>query len=175
MRSIILTALLLATGATPLLAQVPPAATRDYQRSDDRGDWRGDGRNDGRNGRRDVGQDRREVRDDRRDDRGDWRGNGRDDRRGDWRDDRRGYGGGDRQARYRGPAFYHPAGYGYRYYGPGARVPRAYFSSRYFIDPAPYRLPAVYGGTRWVRLGPDALLVRLYDGIVVRSVRGIFY
>lgn len=165
MRRIILTALLLATGATPLLAQVPPAATRDYrpdQRPFDR---------------RDARDDRREIRDDRRDDRRDFRDDRRDDRRDrrEWRDDRRGYGDRDRDARYRGPAFYHPSGYGYRYYGPGARVPRAYFSSRYFIDPAPYRLPAVYGGTRWVRLGPDALLVRLRDGVVVRSVRGIFY
>lgn len=200
MRTFILSALLLSS-ATPLLAQVPPppvqsapGASRDHRRDgspddrridDPRGDdRRGDDRYDnrgfgGRDGVVDRRDDRRDVRDDRRDDRRDWRNDRRDDRRdvrNDWRDDRRGYGQGDRYARFRGEAFAYPRGFGYRYYQPGVRVPRAYFDSRFYIGrPDFYRLPPAYAGTRWLRIGPDALLIRAYDGQVIRVIRGLFY
>lgn len=178
MRKLIPTLLLLAT-ATPLLAQPVPLpdqrledARRDGGARDDRD--RGGYRNDRGSDRRDRGDwNDRDRQSDRRDDRvaryddrrqGNYRADGyRPDNRG-------GYGS------YRGPAYNHPRGYGYRAYAPGYRVPRAYFDSRYFIErPGDYRLPQVYGGTRWVRIGPDALLIRLTDRIVVRSVRGLFY
>ncbi len=96
-------------------------------------------------------------------DRGNW--DRRD--RNDWRWDR---------PRYRGPAFIHPRGYGYRNWGVGYRLPPAYFSGRYFIgNPGYYRLPPAYYGTRWIRVGPDALLIRIGDGIVLRAVRGIYW
>lgn len=201
MRRFILSALLLSS-ATPLLAQVPPPGQPGYNRElrDDRRELRDDrqelrqDRRDGdraefrddrrelrddrrefRDDRRDVRDDRRDWRDDRRDDRRDWRDDRRD-ARSDWRDDRRGYGPGDRFARYRGEAFSYPRGYGYRYYQPGVRIPRVYFDSRYYIGrPDFYRLPPAYGGTRWLRIGPDALLIRAYDGQVVRVIRGLFY
>lgn len=197
MRTFILSALLLSS-ATPLLAQVPPPPVqpgpgysrelRDDRRElrDDRQDLRQD-RRDGdraeirddrrelRDDRRELRDDRRDVRDDRRDDRRDWR-DGRRDVRNDWRDDRRGYGQGDRYARFRGESFSYPRGYGYRYYQPGVRVPRVYFDRRYYIGrPEFYRLPPAYGGTRWLRIGSDALLIRAYDGQVVRVIRGLFY
>lgn len=54
-------------------------------------------------------------------------------------------------------------------------MPRAFFDTRYYIArPDFYRLPPAFGGSRWIRIGPDALLIRP-DGIVVRSVRGLFY
>lgn len=51
-----------------------------------------------------------------------------------------------------------------------------FFNERYYIgQPDYYRLPPAYAGTRWVRVGPDALLIRSYDGRVVRVIRGLFY
>lgn len=151
MRKIVLSILLLTSIAAPALAQ-------------DRREYRDDRREE----RQDYRDDRREFREDRRD--------ARRDAREDFRDDRREYRQQERFGRYRGGAFYYPAGYAYRYYGPGVRVPRAYFTERYYIGrPDFYRLPAAWRGTRWIRVGGDALLIRRYDGVVVRSVRGLFY
>lgn len=191
MRTLILSALLLAAAA-PVVAQIAPAG-RDEHRERVGGSDRGGERRfeTDRGGERrfegERGGDRRDHRDDRRDDRG-FRGDRRDDRgdRGDFRgdrgerrdfgDDRRHYGDGDRDARFRGERFDYPRGYRYRYYGVGGFLPRAYFYDRYYIgQPEVYRLPRAYAGTRWVRVGPDALLIRAYDGRVVRIIRGLFY
>ena len=127
---------------------------------------------DERDGRRDYRDDRREWRDDRQDFRGDRR-DWRDDRR-DWRNDRRDdwrWSG----ARYRGPAYQYPRGYGYQPWGVGYRLPPAYVGQRFWIaDPGFYRLPRAGWGTRWVRVGPDALLIGR-DGIILRAVRGLYW
>lgn len=180
MRKLILTALLLAS-AVPAFAQIPPPDVRQ-----DRHDVQQD-RRDGHEDRRDVRDDQRDLRQDRRDgDRHDYRddrrelnGDRRDvrqDERREFHDDRRGYGQNQRYARFRGETFAYPRGYGYRYYGEGVRLPNAYWGERYYISrPDFYRLPPAYRGTRWVRIGPDALLIRAYDGTVIRSIRGLFY
>ncbi len=148
MRKLLLAGLAGMIMAGPALADPRDHDGRGWDRGQDgRGNWRGDDR------------------------RGDgWRGHeGRDfDRRGnDWRWD---------GARYRGPAFIHPQGYAYRPWGPGYRLPPAYFSSRYYIgNPGYYRLPPAYVGTRWIRVGPDALLIRIGDGIILRAVRGLYW
>ena len=128
-----------------------------------------------------LADDRRGWQDDRRDrggwDRGDrgrdgyrgdgYRGNWDRGNRNDWRWDR---------PRYRGPAFIHPRGYGYRPWGVGYRLPPAYFTGRNFIgNPGYYRLPPPYYGTRWIRVGPDALLIRIGDGIILQAVRGLYW
>lgn len=197
MRTLMLSALLL-TAAAPVLAQVPPPEYQqdyrdgDHRDGDRRGDYRdGDHRGDDRGGdyrdgdRRDG--DHRDWRDgEHRDgDHRDWRdGDHRDGDHRDWRDgqrrefrdDRRDYRQDEQFARFRVNPYYYPRGYAYRYYGPGVRLPRVFFGTRYYIgQPDYYRLPPAYAGTRWVRVGPDALLIRVYDGIVVRTVRGIFY
>ncbi len=83
---------------------------------------------------------------------------------------------GDQYARFRADPYYYPRGYAYRYYGVGTFLPRAYFDTRYYIgQPDYYRLPPAFAGTRWIRVGPDALLIRNYDRRVVRVIRGIFY
>lgn len=125
--------------------------------------------------------DRREWRDDRRDDRREWREDRRDDRRY-WRNARRDYVRDFRRhdshwagPRYRG-AYAYPRGYGYQAWGVGYRLPRAYFSSQnYILDPGYYRLPPGFSGTRWVRVGPDALLIRLADRAILRAVRGLYW
>lgn len=104
----------------------------------------------------------------------------RDDRRG-WHDDRHDWRGDRRDwrwegPRWRGPAYYYPRGYGYRPWGVGYRLPPAYFGGGYWInDFALYRLPPPWGGTRWIRVGPDALLIRLGDGVVLRAVRRVWW
>jgi Ni/Co efflux regulator RcnB len=131
-------------------------------RSDDRRDDRNSYRNNYRNGYKDGRQPQN------------WRGNDRwdnnrwDDRRGnDWRYD---------GARYRGHGYIHPRGHGYRAWGVGNRVPQAYFINRYYIgNPGYYRLPPAFPGTRWVRVGVDALLIDLRAGLVVRAVRGLYW
>ena len=141
--------LLLAGFAGLMLAGPALADDRDWrdQRRDDRHEWRDDRRDD----RRDWREDRRDWRDDRRDD---WRSSG---------------------ARYRGPVYNYPRGYGYRPWDVGYRLPPAYFDQRYRIaDPGYYRLPRAGWGTRWVRVGPDALLIGR-DGIILRAVRGLYW
>lgn len=171
MRKVLLAGLAGLMIAGPVLAQ----ERRDYQ--GDRREWQG--------GRDDRGDQRRDYQGDHRDDRGgtrrdDWRGNDRHDnnrRDNDWRrDDRRGSDWRWNGNRYRGPAYVHPRGYGYQSWGVGIRVPQAYFGNRYWIgDPGYYRLPPAYQGTRWIRVGPDALLIDLRAGVVIRAVRGLYW
>lgn len=182
MRKLILSALLL-TIAAPALAQEAPRDPN-YQHRD--GDHRDGDRRDGdrRDGdRRDDGRrdyDRRDgdrYNGDRRD--GDRRGYAqgyREGERREWRDDRRNFQAAEGYGRWRGAPFIYPRGYGYRYYAPGAFLPRVFFGGNYWIgNPGFYQLPPAYGGTRWIRVGPDALLIRGYDGYVVRVIRGMFY
>ncbi len=116
-------------------------------------------------------------------DREGWRGDHqdwRDDRRH-WRDER--YSRTDRRdewrwqgSRDRGPGYAYPQGYGYRPWTVGYRLPPPYWGQRYWIaNPGIYRLPPAWGGTRWVRVGPDALLIRVFDGTIVRAVRGLYW
>jgi Ni/Co efflux regulator RcnB len=130
--------------------------------ADERRDWRQDQRQDWREDRR------QDWRDERRDDRRHYREGYQDGRRADdWR-----WNG----ARYRGPAYVYPRGYGYQAWGVGHRVPNVYFSNRYWIgNPGYYRLPPAFPGTRWVRIGADALLIDLRAGVVVRAVRGLYW
>ncbi len=126
-------------------------------------DWR-DGRREWRDDRRDWRADRRDWRDDRRD----WR-----DARRDWRDDRRDW-------RWNGPryrsGYYYPRGYGYNAWGVGYAVPRPYWGQRYWVnDWRRYQLARPWGGTRWVRVGPDALLIDVGNGVVIQAVRGLWW
>jgi Ni/Co efflux regulator RcnB len=192
MRPFILSALLLAA-ATPVLAQMPHD-TRDEHHDDRGGDHHDNGGGDhhdngGGDHRDNGGGDHRDNRDQgqrpddhgyRPDDRGGYHADDRGDRGGgdhrDFHDDRRSYGDGDRYARFHAEPYFHPHGYAYRYYGVGAFLPQVYFDTRYYIgQPDYYRLPPAYAGTRWVRVGPDALLIRNYDRRVVRIIRGLFY
>lgn len=141
---------------------------RQDQRQDQRQEWRDDRRQDWREDRRDE----------RRDDRSNYRAGYQDGRQADaWRDsDRRNHDWRWDGARYRGPTYVYPRGYGYQAWGVGRRVPNVYFSNRYFIgNPGYYRLPPAFPGTRWVRVGADALLIDLRAGVVVRAVRGLYW
>lgn len=83
---------------------------------------------------------------------------------------------GHSHAAMRGPSFHYPRGYSYRRWGVGQRLPSLFLSSIYFFDdygefgfgPPPF-------GDRWVRYGPDLLLVEIGTGRVVDVVYGAFY
>jgi len=65
------------------------------------------------------------------------------------------------------PAFIYPAGWRYRHWVPGAFLPAVFIAEPYFIDYAWIGLPLPPPGHAWVRYGPDALLVNIFDGRIV--------
>ena len=85
-----------------------------------------------------------------------------------WRDH-----GGDRGS-YRTMPFHYPHGWGYRSWHVGERLPFVFLTTSYFIDDYDYDLPQPPYGHRWVRFGPDALLVDIYTGEVDDVVYGLF-
>lgn len=181
MRRLFLATATFATLVAPLAAQAYPGEIRDDRREIrqearelNRAQLRGD-RGDIREQREDLRDARREYREDVRDRRGD-RDGYRGDRAG-YRGERYGNGRPEWRAdrRYSAGRYYYPRGHNYRAWAVGGYIPRAYWGERYWVRPASYGLPFAARGTRWVRVGPDALLIRTYNGSVVRVVRGIFY
>jgi len=98
------------------------------------------------------------------------------DRRGGW--DRGG--GWDRDYRWRGrpvggPRYEYPGGYRHRRWGIGAFLPAPLFAPGYYFNdffrfglaPPPY-------GLRWVRYGPDLLLINVRNGRVVDARYRVF-
>ena len=78
--------------------------------------------------------------------------------------------------RFRGPAYRYPRGYGYQYWGFGAFLPGVFLTQDYTLyDYWTYGLPAPPPGYHWIRVGPDALLVRYGDGYVLDAAYGLFY
>ena len=75
----------------------------------------------------------------------------------------------------RGPAFRYPPGYAYRRWSIGAFLPALFLSSTYYydnwrglgIDPPP-------PGRRWVRYGPDLLLINVRTRGVEDVIYGVF-
>ena len=172
MRKLMIAAMTLVSVAAPALAAAQEIDRRDgYEHRDDRrdGDRRDGDRRDGRPGYERRDGDRRDG--DRHD--GDRRDGYRQDgyrHDGDRRDERR-------IERFDAGRYYAPRGYAYRSWAVGGFFPRAYYDQRFWIaDPFAYRLPPVpYRGARWVRYGPDALLVRIRDGYVIQVVPNRFY
>ena len=178
--------------ATPTQRQAPPtsqppAPASSARANGDRGDWSRSDRNGGdrsvadrRGGDRSEPDRRRGDRDeaDRRGgDRG-WGDGGRWDR-----DERDRRGNGDRgwsyrgedHARFRAPPYRYPYNWGYRSWRVGERLPYLFLSDGYYVDFEPYGLPRPPYGYRWVRFGPDVLLVNVYTGEIVDVVYDIFY
>lgn len=187
MSKFILSTLTLAALMSPLTAHAYPGEVRDDRRDVhvERNEVRSDvARGDYREAREDR-RDLRDARDELRDTRnarfdGNRRGY---DNRG-WNGEHRGFGEhrgygeyrGYDSRRYEAGRYYHPRNYAYRPWAVGAFLPRAYWGSQYDIGrPAFYGLPVGYGGARWVRVGPDALLIRERDGAVLRVERARFY
>jgi Ni/Co efflux regulator RcnB len=76
----------------------------------------------------------------------------------------------------RGPAFRYPPGFSYRAWTTGAILPSIFLNpSYYFDDYAPLGLGPPPAGYRWVRYGPDLLLVNVFTGRVADVVDGVFF
>jgi hypothetical protein len=74
-----------------------------------------------------------------------------------------------------GPAFFYPHGYAYRRWAAGMLLPAIFISSRYYYDAyATLGLPPPPPGYRWVRYGPDLLLVSITTGRVADVAYGVF-
>ena len=77
---------------------------------------------------------------------------------------------------FRAPSYRYPSGWGYRRWAFGAFLPSVFLGSDYFLGSYwTYGLPAPPPGYHWIRVGPDALLVRYGDGYVLDAAYGIFY
>ena len=72
--------------------------------------------------------------------------------------------------------YYWPSGYGYRTWREHEYLPFVFLNATWFLNNYYYYdLPAPPYGYRWVRYGPDALLVNVYTGEVMDVVYGVFY
>ena len=77
---------------------------------------------------------------------------------------------------FRAPAYRYPRGFGYQTWAFGAFLPSVFLAPDYTIgDYWTYGLPAPPPGFHWIRVGPDALLVRYGDGYVLDAAYGLFY
>jgi len=70
----------------------------------------------------------------------------------------------------------YPRGWRYRAWTVGAVLPPLFLAPAYYYDDyAALGLEAPPPGYRWVRYGPDALLVNIHTGEIEDVVRGVFY
>lgn len=77
--------------------------------------------------------------------------------------------------RYNAGRYYAPRNYTYVRYSIGSRLPRSYYGGRYYIDYRPYGLYAPPPGYRWNRVGSDAYLVAVTNGLVRDVIYSLFY
>ena len=76
----------------------------------------------------------------------------------------------------RGPVYRYPPGFAYRRWLSGAILPPVFLSGSYFYDNYPaLGLGPPPPGYRWVRYGPDLLLVSVATGRIADVVDGAFY
>jgi Ni/Co efflux regulator RcnB len=74
-----------------------------------------------------------------------------------------------------GPVFRYPRGYAYRRWTIGLLLPRLFLSSGYYYDNYPaLGIGAPPPGARWVRYGPDLLLVDVRTGRIRDVIYGAF-
>jgi Ni/Co efflux regulator RcnB len=88
----------------------------------------------------------------------------------DRRDDRR-----YAQRRFQAGRYYAPRNYRYVRYDIGSRLPAGYYGSSYYIDYRPYGLNPPPRGYRWNRVGSDAYLVSVTNGLVREVIYSLFY
>ena len=68
-----------------------------------------------------------------------------------------------------------PRGYRYVRYDIGSRLPQGYYGNNYHVDYRPYGLSAPPRGYRWNRVGSDAYLVSITNGVVRQVMYSLFY
>ncbi|HTT85580.1 MAG TPA: RcnB family protein [Rhizomicrobium sp.] len=78
--------------------------------------------------------------------------------------------------RLRAASFIFPRGYSYRHWSVGQRLPAIFLGASYFYDNVgPLGLEIPPPGYRWVRYGPDLILVNLATGDIEEVAYGVFY
>lgn len=78
--------------------------------------------------------------------------------------------------RVRGPAFRYPHGYAYRRWSVGAFLPGLFLSTLYYYDDwRGLGLDRPPPGRRWVRYGPDLVLVNVRTRRIEDVIYGVFY
>lgn len=77
--------------------------------------------------------------------------------------------------RYQAGRYLQPRGYRYVRYDVGSRLPSNYYGSNYYVDYRPYGLQAPPRGYRWNRVGSDAYLVSITNGLVRDVIYSLFY
>lgn len=106
--------------------------------------------------------------------------------RGDLRngaDEHRGNTGGDRHFSYQGrqfaavrtQRFQYPQGWQYREWSVGQLLPTLFLAQPYYFDYQTIGLPPPPRGERWVRFGPDALLINIRTRRIVDVIHNVFY
>lgn len=76
----------------------------------------------------------------------------------------------------RGPAYRYPRGHNYRRWRIGLFLPAIFFSNYYYYNNyAAFGFGAPPRGYRWVRYGPDLLLVHVRTRRIVDVIHGAFY
>ena len=146
-----------------------------YDTYDNRNNISWDRNRDGRNDRYQAANDDHDGHYDSRDGRYDNRYNDNRYERGDNRYDRRDNRRGMAQRRYQAGRYYAPRGYRYVRYDIGSRLPQGYYGSNHYVDYRPYGLSAPPRGYRWNRVGSDAYLVSITNGVVRQVMYSLFY
>lgn len=77
--------------------------------------------------------------------------------------------------RYHAGRYYAPYNYRNVRYSIGSRLPRSHYGITYYIDYRPYGLYAPSPGYRWNRVGSDAYLVAVTNGVVRDVIYSLFY
>ena len=78
--------------------------------------------------------------------------------------------------RFRGPAFFWPPGFSYRRWATGALLPSIFWSQQYWFDDWRFLgIGAPPPGRRWVRYGPDLLLVNMRTRRIEDVIYNVFF
>ena len=82
---------------------------------------------------------------------------------------------GRQYAAVRGPSYSYPRGWGYHHCDRGQFLPSVFLGAPFYFDYDWLGLPPPPPGTRWVRNGPDALLVNVYNDRIEDVIYDAFY
>jgi Ni/Co efflux regulator RcnB len=71
-------------------------------------------------------------------------------------------------------SYHAPSGYRYARYQYGSRLPRNYWGNNYYIDYRPYGLAPPPSGYQWNRVGNDAYMISMQNGMVAEAIYSLF-
>lgn len=77
--------------------------------------------------------------------------------------------------RFQAGRYYAPRNYRNVRYSIGSRLPVNYYGNNYYVDYRPYGLSAPPRGYRWNRVGNDAYLISITNGLVRDVMYSLFY